>query len=154
MDWDAPNSTTIVALLIGVLLGGLVAYGATVTGIVPGNQQPVADPPDSESTSSSLHELANATLWIDGTVERVTNSSIYIDESQYSDVVIPISMGENPGLFRCQSNDSNLSCRPVEQSEVQRGAEVCANVQIEKGTVQAIKVFTNADCAGASSPSQ
>lgn len=127
----------VVGLATLVVLAGCSGVFGTPT---PTDSTP---PSNSSSSDSSLQELENASVWIGGTVARVENNTLYINTSQYNDVVIPVSMEEGT-LFHCQSNGS--SCQPVELREVQQGQEVCAFVRIETGTVVPVKVFFNAVC--------
>lgn len=112
-----------------------------------------SSPNNSSSSASSLQELENATMWIDGTVQRIENNTVYIDDQPYSKVVIPVQ-AKGPSFYCQAKNGSGANCEPVQLNEIQQGEDVCAFVRVESGTVQVVKVFFNMVCGGPQVPQQ
>ncbi|MFB6197282.1 MAG: hypothetical protein ABEI52_03285 [Halobacteriaceae archaeon] len=103
----------------------------------------------SGSDASSLQELDNATLWIDGRITRIENTTVYIDDQPYSDVVIPVLVAENSVVFSCGTgNTTGGDCTTVSVTELQPGAEVCVFVYVRNGTLQVGKLFVHSVCGG------
>lgn len=131
-----------------IVVAGCSGFFSSPTPIEPTPQS------NSSSSNSSLQELENATLWIDGTVERIENHTVYIDDQKYSNVVVPVRVQGSGGFYCHTTNDSDLDCGSVQLNEVQQGEEVCASVLVKNGTLNVIKIFFNATCRGPQAPAQ
>lgn len=143
MHWTARSA---VALALLVVLAGC-------NGFVGSKPATESTPPSTAGPSTAAYEeLENATLWIDGTVERIENRTVYIDDQRYSEVVVPVRVQGSGGFYCHATNDSGLDCAPIQLDEVDLEQEVCANVHASNGSLSVVKIFFNATCGGPRAP--
>lgn len=98
-------------------------------------------------------------MWAGGTVALVGDTTVFIDNGQYSNETIPVVFTNNSAPFYCQpTNDSDVRCAgKADVSNVQdktQGEEVCAFIGVENGVIEAGKVFFDAVCGGPQAPPQ
>ncbi|MFB6132134.1 MAG: hypothetical protein ABEJ44_01855, partial [Halanaeroarchaeum sp.] len=108
-----------VALLVGAVLGGALVYGAGAAGVL-------FAPADGPAAPG----LENASVWVGGTVERVGDGVLYVDDSRYGDVVVPITLTGDSRSFRCRPGGE---CAPVDPAAVGPGVDVCAFAHVRDG---------------------
>lgn len=144
------HRTALPAVSLGMLV--IIAGCSGFFGPTTANQS--TPPIESGSADSSYEVLENATLWIDGTVERIENQTVYIDDQGSSNVVVPVTAQGAGGFYCYARNDTGLDCGPIQFDEVQPDEKVCSLVHASGGTLSVIKIFFNATCGGPQAPPQ
>lgn len=138
------HRTALPAVSLGILVG--IAGRSGFFGPSTANES--TPPIESGSADSSYEELENATLWIDGRVERIENQTVYIDDQGSGNVVVPVTALGSGASYCHARNDTRLDWGPIQVDEDQPDQEVCSIVHPLGGTLSVIKLFFNATCGG------